>query len=282
MTNAKPKIIRTVALDPAPEGKLKAVGGAVRDEWNVRLLSVVGSALPVNQAAGNTEADVAATAALSGMVDMKPADPIEGVLIGQLVVANEAALSMYRRAWEQPPEYFEARMKYLAHADRATRTVALLTERLDQHRGRGLQQITVKHVTVNADQAMVADQIVGGKLEPLSAAKLLVTATADKPMEIIEARSIEAVPVDGGRSKAEVSDNPMHKAHEAPRCRAKSKRTGKPCRAPAVEGCRVCRMHGARGGAPAGNRNGNYRHGARTRETIETARLVKTIRRRMQ
>ncbi|MGB7835588.1 MAG: hypothetical protein WBL84_25630, partial [Xanthobacteraceae bacterium] len=189
MTNAKPKIIRTVALDPAPEGKLKAVGGAVRDEWNVRLLSVVGSALPVNQAAGNTEADVAATAALSGMVDMKPADPIEGVLIGQLVVANEAALSMYRRAWEQPPEYFEARMKYLAHADRATRTVALLTERLDQHRGRGLQQITVKHVTVNADQAMVADQIVGGKLEPLSAAKLLVTATADKPMEIIEARS---------------------------------------------------------------------------------------------
>jgi len=189
---------------------------------------------------------------------------------------------MYRRAWEQPPEYFEARMKYLAHADRATRTVALLTSGSIKHRGRGLQQITVKHVTVNADQAMVADQIVGGKLEPLSAAKLLVTATADKPMEIIEARSIEAVPVDGGRSKAEVSDNPMHKAHEAPRCRAKSKRTGKPCRAPAVEGCRVCRMHGARGGAPAGNRNGNYRHGARTRETIEAARLVKTIRRRMQ
>ena len=206
MTNAKPKIIRTVALDPAPEGKLKAVGGAVRDEWNVRLLSVVGSALPVNQAAGDA-ADVAATAALSGMVDMKPADPIEGVLIGQLVVADGATLSMYRRAWEQPPEYFEARMKYLAHADRATRTVALLTERLDQHRGRGLQQITVKHVTVNADQAMVADQIVGGKLEPLSATKL-VTATADKPMEIIEARSIEAVRVDGGEEQSRSERQP--------------------------------------------------------------------------
>jgi hypothetical protein len=45
-------------------------------------------------------------------------------------------------------------------------------------------------------------------------------------------------------------------AHEAPRCRAKSKRTGKPCRAPAVRGSRVCRMHGAGGGAPTGKRMG--------------------------
>jgi hypothetical protein len=35
-----------------------------------------------------------------------------------------------------------------------------VTERLDQHRGRGQQQITVKHVTVNADQAVVTDNIV--------------------------------------------------------------------------------------------------------------------------
>jgi hypothetical protein len=73
--------------------------------------------------------DEAITAVLSGIVDMKPADPIEGVLIGQLAVANEAALSMYSRAWQQPPEYFDARVKYLSLADRATRTVALLTER---------------------------------------------------------------------------------------------------------------------------------------------------------
>ena len=53
----------------------------------------------------------------------------------------------------------------------------------------------------------------------------------------------------------------MQSAHDAPRCTAKSKRTGKRCRAPAVRGCRVCRMHGARGGAPTGEQNGNYRHG---------------------
>jgi hypothetical protein len=51
----------------------------------------------------------------------------------------------------------EVRTKYLALADKAARTVAMLTERLDHHRGRGQQQITVKHVTVNADQASVAD-----------------------------------------------------------------------------------------------------------------------------
>jgi hypothetical protein len=42
-------------------------------------------------------------------------------------------------------------------ADKAQRTLALLTERLDRHRGAGQQSITVKHVTVNADNAIVGD-----------------------------------------------------------------------------------------------------------------------------
>jgi len=71
--------------------------------------------------------------------------------------------------------------------------------------------------------------------------------------------------------------NPMQSAHDAPRCKAKSKRTGKRCRAPALRGCRVCRMHGARGGAPNGARNGNYRNGARTKEAIQSVRLVNLL-----
>lgn len=63
--------------------------------------------------------------------------------------------------------------------------------------------------------------------------------------------------------------NPMHSAHLAPRCTAHSKRTGQPCKAPAVRGWTVCRMHGARGGAPPGPVHPSYRHGGRTRE-IET------------
>jgi hypothetical protein len=37
--------------------------------------------------------------------------------------------------------------------------MATLIERLDQHRGRGQQQITVKHVNVNADQAVVTETV---------------------------------------------------------------------------------------------------------------------------
>ncbi len=54
----------------------------------------------------------------------------------------------------------------------------------------------------------------------------------------------------------------------APRCTAHSKRTGRPCRSPAVKGYAVCRMHGARGGAPTGSANGRFRHGGRTKEAM--------------
>ena len=56
--------------------------------------------------------------------------------------------------------------------------------------------------------------------------------------------------------------------HGSPRCTATSKRTKKPCRAPAVTGWNVCRFHGAGGGAPKGERNGMYRHGNYTEEAV--------------
>ncbi len=65
-----------------------------------------------------------------------------------------------------------------------------------------------------------------------------------------------------------MSINPMQSAHDAPRCKAKSKRTGKPCRAPAVRSYRVCRMHGARGGAPEGKRNGNFMQAGARRKPL--------------
>ena len=135
------------------------------------------------------------------MVDMKPTDPTEGVLISQIVVANEAALKFYHRGWiNTDAGYFDAGTKYLQLADKSSRTVALLTERLDQHRGRGQQQITVKHVTVNADQAVVTDQIVSDNRK--ETVTNLLTAGTDKPMEIIQPTQKEAVPVKGGGSEA--------------------------------------------------------------------------------
>ena len=44
-----------------------------------------------------------------------------------------------------------------------------------------------------------------------------------------------------------------------------------------VRSWKVCRMHGARGGAPEGERNGNYRHGARTKEASELRKLIRRL-----
>jgi hypothetical protein len=196
-TGDKPAV--AIEVERSPKSKWKVFGGGDRDQWNDRLLNLVTRALPVDQ--HNADAvSHAGSAVAAGTVDMNPADPIEGMLIAQLVVANEAALSMYRRAWACPPDhYFEAHTKYLRLADKASRTVAMLTERLDQHRGRGQQQIVVKHVTVNADQAMVAESIVAGKVPSKETSLLVLVATgADGPMQILESTQKEAVSTGGG------------------------------------------------------------------------------------
>ena len=175
-----------IEIDAEPKGRWKALGGADRDQWNERLSNLVTRALPVNQE--NAEAvSCAGSAVAAGVVDMKPTDPIEGMLMSQLVVVNEAALKMYRLAWLNNAEYFEASTRYLQLADKASRTVAMLTERLDQHRGRGQQQIVVKHVTVNADQAVVTDTIMAG--EPaaniVTSPALLMDST-ENPMPMLK------------------------------------------------------------------------------------------------
>jgi hypothetical protein len=190
-----------IEIEGAPKGEWKALGGSDHDKWNERLSLLVVSALPINLS-NEKMVSAAGSAIASGTVDMKPVDPIEGMLISQIVAANEAALEFYRRGWTNTAAgYFDAGTKYLQLADKSSRTLALLTERLDQHRGRGQQHITVKHVTVNADQAVVTDQIVTDKRKETIATKLL-TAWTDKPMKIIEPTQKETVPVEGGGSKA--------------------------------------------------------------------------------
>jgi len=58
------------------------------------------------------------------------------------------------------------------------------------------------------------------------------------------------------------------------RCGAKT-RSGKPCRSPAVQGRKRCRMHGgaAGSGAPRGNENAR-KHGLYTREAMAERRQL--------
>lgn len=77
-----------------------------------------------------------------------------------------------------------------------------------------------------------------------------------------------------------MNDNPMHPAQRlqnAPRCTARAKSTGTRCGAPAVTGWSVCRMHGARGGAPHGLRNGRWSGGARTKEMEELRQVLAAL-----
>jgi len=201
MTKPKEEV-RTIELDPNPKGELKMLGGSRSDKWNLRLLNLVGNSLPIDHS--NRETSNEATKAVcQATADIAPADPIEGILIAQLMAANEASLSMYRKGWAQPPEYFQARTKYLQLADKAARTVVLLTERLDHHRGRGQQQITVKHVTTNnvtADQAIITDSVTTGGAPRNVTSPELMAASSGAPMPILdETRLPDPVGVGGGQ-----------------------------------------------------------------------------------
>jgi hypothetical protein len=194
--------VRQIAIDPGPGGNRKFIGGADHDVWNDWLALSTSLALPIDQR-DEAAAVKAAEAVYSGMIDLKPTDPVEGILVSQIMVAHQTSLSMYRRAWAQPPEYLEARLRYLALADKAARTAMMLTERLDHHRNQGKQQIVVQHTTtVNANQAVVTDSVVTGKsTDAASSAKLLAAAT-EKPMAVLETeKQNETVPAGGGGTK---------------------------------------------------------------------------------
>ena len=64
----------------------------------------------------------------------------------------------------------------------------MLTERLDHHRGRGQQQITVKHVTTNnvtADQAIIADSVTTGRASHNGPSPALLAVSSEPPMPIL-------------------------------------------------------------------------------------------------
>ncbi len=188
-------------------------------------------------------------ATVDALMGIKPADELEGMLAAQLLACHNASMECYRRAMigEQS---FEGRRENLSQANKLSRTYASLLEALNRHRGKGHQKVTVEHVHVHQG----AQAIVGN-----------VTHQGG-----------------GGTTKSRI--NPMHPNRDpspmnrAPRCRAISKRSRKPCRAPAVRG-NVCRMHGAGGGAPEGNSNA-LKNGLYTAEAIKEQRAVVELIRR--
>src|SRR4249919_2060897 len=101
-------------------------------------------------------------------------------------------------------EFFVARTKYLQLADKAARTVMMLTERLDHHRGQGQQQITVKHVTTNnvtTEQAIIADSVTTGGSARGNVSPALLAVIPVAPMPVLAQKGLPEL-VRGGRSAA--------------------------------------------------------------------------------
>jgi hypothetical protein len=97
------------------------------------------------------------------------------------------------RGGRPPPRWIRNGSKY-AHSS------SVISPRIKAALRKEQQQITVKHVTVNADQAVVTDQVLsGGRREDVTAA--LLPATTDRAMEIIEPMRKELVGIQRGGSE---------------------------------------------------------------------------------
>jgi hypothetical protein len=108
----------------------------------------------------------------------------------------------WRNGYRRAKEFCSARLPTSRAAPTTISTATEWTAR-SAHRGRGQQQITVKHVTVNADQAVVADQVVSGRANEARTAALLTSAT-DKLIRLIEPVQRETVWAEGeGQRKNE-------------------------------------------------------------------------------
>ena len=62
-----------------------------------------------------------------------------------------------------------------------------------------------------------------------------------------------------------------------PKCQATAKHSDKRCGNIAMKGKNVCYIHGGKGGAPKGKRNGSYKHGRYTKESIEYGKLCRAV-----
>ena len=142
--------------------KLKEVGGSNFDDFNHILLNSVANTLRIRATDKPEERTQMLQAAAATLMGLKPENELEGMLIGQMIACNAAAMECFRRAM-LPDQPLVNRQTNLNFANKLSRTYALHMETLDKHRGKGQQTVRVEHVTVNAGgQAIVGNVSTGG------------------------------------------------------------------------------------------------------------------------
>ena len=142
--------------------KLKELGGSNSDDFNHVLLNSVANTLLIRANDKPEARTQMLQAAATTLMSLKPENEIEGMLIGQMIACNAAAMECFRRAM-LPDQPLVNRQTNLSFATKLSRTYALHMESLDKHRGKGQQTVRVEHVTVNAGgQAIVGNVTTGG------------------------------------------------------------------------------------------------------------------------
>ena len=146
--------------------KLKDLGGSNSDDFNRFLMNNIANTLLIG-ATDKPEARAQILQAAAGtLMSLKPENELEGMLIGQMIACNAAAMECFRRAM-LPDQPLANRQTNMSFATKLSRVYALHMETLDKHRGKGQQTVRVEHVTVNAGgQAIVGNVQAGVGVKP--------------------------------------------------------------------------------------------------------------------
>jgi hypothetical protein len=191
--------------------------------------------------------EAAFNAAMAVIAGVQPKDEIEAMLAAHMAVAHVTMFELVMRTRQLIAGYeYQGngikRLDVIGNlASKFMRTYALQVEALAKKRRGGEQNVTVTHV-YSGGQAVVGtvNHAGGGGQQKMD----------DKC-------------IDAGQQNQQ-----PEQFRKARQCGARS-RSGAPCRAPATKKGR-CRFHGGApgSGAPFGKRNGQYRHGDRSRAAV--------------
>jgi hypothetical protein len=141
--------------------KFSNLSGCNSDEWTFNLLNDTTS--PVWDRDNSREEKIdRALGVAAALAEIRPQDPVEGMLASQMITIHTASMMSFARA-SRPgvsPELYDLHMK---HAGRLSKTFSALVEALNRHRGKGEQRIVIERVTVNGGQAVVGAVDTGGR-----------------------------------------------------------------------------------------------------------------------
>ena len=119
--------------------------------------------------------------ALTLLQGINPQDETEGMLAAQMVATHHAAIDCLRRAMI-PQQNPSARDVNLKHAAKLLAIYTRQLEVLDKHRGKGQQQMIIKHVNVESGaQAVVGSVTTKGSLRRPRPSSASLQSSEDGP-----------------------------------------------------------------------------------------------------